>query len=186
MAIFFKCYYINGEEHILLWFFLCNCSNDTNSTEIFNATTTVTTTAARTTKRIPVDLPKKGSAEEEHHSSFTIFFILLVVGMWTIFFWQLLQFNPSFNYWIFTYMWLMCTLWIWFYLLRFYKINFYVSVSKKCDYFEEWFLYMYYKEFVSFYKLLTCFLFQHWQYWPHTCLFKQGFITYLKVLQTYY
>ena len=83
---FFKCYYINGEEHIPLWFFLCNFSNDTNSTEIFNATTTVTKTAAPTTKRIPVDLPKKGSAEEEHHSSFTIFFILLVVGMWTIFF----------------------------------------------------------------------------------------------------
>nr|XP_022320034.1 sodium/hydrogen exchanger 8-like isoform X1 [Crassostrea virginica] len=56
-------------------------SNDTNSTEIFNATTTVTKTAAPTTKRIPVDLPKKGSAEEEHHSSFTIFFILLVVAL---------------------------------------------------------------------------------------------------------
>ena len=113
-------------------------------------------------------------------------FSLLLACEPSFFFWQLLQFNPSFNYWIFTYMWLMCTLWIWFYLLRFYKINFYVSVSKKCDYFEEWFLYMYYKEFVSFYKLLTCFVFQHWQYWPHTCLFKQGFITYLKVLQTYY
>ena len=165
------------EKNIYFYdFFLCNFSNDTNSTEIFNATTTVTKTAAPTTKRIPVDLPKKGSAEEEHHSSFTIFFILLVVGMWTIFFLLLQQFNPS------------CTLWIWFYLLRFYKITFYMSFLKESVIIlkDDFFICMYYKEFDSFYKLLTCFLFQHWQYWPHTCLFKQGFITYQKVLQTYY
>ncbi|XP_061197565.1 sodium/hydrogen exchanger 8-like [Saccostrea echinata] len=55
--------------------------NVTNGTDILNISTTVTTSTVSTTKRVPVDLPKKGSAEEEHHSSFTIFFILLLVAL---------------------------------------------------------------------------------------------------------
>ena len=118
--------------------------------------------------------PKKGLQRRNIIAVSPSFSFSLLLACEPSFFWQ--QFNPS------------CTLWIWFYLLRFYKITFYMSFLKESVIIlkDDFFICMYYKEFDSFYKLLTCFLFQHWQYWPHTCLFKQGFITYQKVLQTYY
>ena len=46
------------------------------------------------------------------------------------------------------------------------SFTFYMSVLKESVIIlkDDFFICMYYKEFDSFYKLLTCFLFQHWQY----------------------